>query len=81
MSVLKMNVKDIEKRIGKGPFAAQIATNNAIKLILENNDMYNTKFYDFGDGISVSERRKLATFPKIFAVAGAITKISAFCAK
>lgn len=24
---------------------------------LENNDMYNTKFYDFGDGISVSERR------------------------
>ena len=32
----KMNVSDIEKRIGKGPFAAQIATNNAIKLILEN---------------------------------------------
>lgn len=32
----KMNVKDIEKRIGKGPFAAQIATNNAIKLILDS---------------------------------------------
>lgn len=24
---------------------------------LENNDMYDTKFYDLGDGISVSERR------------------------
>ena len=32
----KMNVSDIEKRIGKGPFAAQIATNNAIKLILDS---------------------------------------------
>ena len=28
--------KDIEKRIGKGAFAAQIASNNAIKLILES---------------------------------------------
>ena len=32
----KMSVSDIEKRIGKGPFAAQIATNNAIKLILDS---------------------------------------------
>ena len=32
----KMNVNDIEKRIGKGPFAAQIATNNAVKLILDS---------------------------------------------
>ena len=32
----KVSVADIEKRIGKGPFAAQIASNNAIKLILDN---------------------------------------------
>ena len=32
----KVSVADIEKRIGKGPFAAQIASNNAIKLILES---------------------------------------------
>ena len=32
----KMSVSDIEKRIGKGAFAAQIASNNAIKLILES---------------------------------------------
>ena len=32
----KMSVKDIENRIGKGPFAAQIASNNAIQLILDN---------------------------------------------
>ena len=32
----KISVADIEKRIGKGPFAAQIASNNAIKLILDN---------------------------------------------
>ena len=31
----KLSVKDVEKRIGKGAFAAQIANNNAIKLILE----------------------------------------------
>ena len=31
----KMSVKDIEKRIGKGAFAAQIANNNAIKVILD----------------------------------------------
>ena len=31
----KMSVNDIEKRIGKGAFAAQIASNNAIKLILD----------------------------------------------
>ena len=32
----KMSVKDIEKRIGKGPFAAQIANQNAISFILNN---------------------------------------------
>jgi hypothetical protein len=32
----KVSVADIEKRIGKGPFAAQLASNNAIKLILDN---------------------------------------------
>lgn len=32
----KMSVSDIEKRIGKGPFAAQIATNNAVKAILDS---------------------------------------------
>ena len=32
----KISVADIEKRIGKGPFAAQLASNNAIKLILDN---------------------------------------------
>ncbi len=32
----KMSVSDIEKRIGKGPFAAQLANNNAIKLVLES---------------------------------------------
>ena len=32
----KVSVADIEKRIGKGPFAAQLASNNAIKLILES---------------------------------------------
>ena len=31
----KMSVKDIEKRIGKAAFAAQLASNNAIKLILD----------------------------------------------
>ena len=31
-----MSVSEIEKRIGKGAFAAQIASNNAIKLILES---------------------------------------------
>jgi trigger factor len=31
----KMTVKDIEKRIGKGAFAAQIANTNAVKLILD----------------------------------------------
>jgi trigger factor len=31
----KMSFNDIEKRIGKGAFAAQIASNNAIKLILD----------------------------------------------
>ena len=32
----KMSVSDIEKRIGKGAFAAQIASNNAIKFILDS---------------------------------------------
>lgn len=32
----KMSVKDVETRIGKAPFAAQLASNNAIKLILDN---------------------------------------------
>ena len=32
----KMSVNDIVKRIGKGAFAAQIASNNAIKCILDN---------------------------------------------
>ena len=32
----KISVNDIVKRIGKGPFAAQIASNNAIQLILES---------------------------------------------
>ena len=32
----KMSVKDIEKRIGKAAFAAQLASNNAIKLILDS---------------------------------------------
>ena len=31
----KMSVKDIERRIGKAAFAAQLASNNAIKLILD----------------------------------------------
>ena len=32
----KLSVADIVKRIGKGPFAAQIASNNAVKLILDS---------------------------------------------
>ena len=32
----KISVNDILKRIGKGPFAAQIASNNAIQLILDS---------------------------------------------
>lgn len=32
----KMSVNDIVTRIGKGPFAAQIATNNAIKFVLDS---------------------------------------------
>ena len=31
----KLSVNEIEKRIGKGAFAAQIANNNAIKVILD----------------------------------------------
>lgn len=31
----KMSVKDIEQRIGKGAFAAQIANNNAVKVVLD----------------------------------------------
>ena len=32
----KISVSDIEKRIGKGPFAAQLANNSAIKFILDS---------------------------------------------
>ena len=32
----KMSVNDIVRRIGKGPFAAQLATNNAIKFVLDS---------------------------------------------
>ena len=47
-----MDLKDIESRNIRG----LVKKIRAYKEFLENNENYKTKFYDIGDGISVSER-------------------------
>ena len=49
---VNMDLKDIESRNIRG----LVKKIRAYKEFLENNENYKTKFYDIGDGISVSER-------------------------